>query len=170
MVHSRTRRTKVDILELRRAIVEIVEEHKPLTARHLFYLMVAQQLIAKTEVDYKQVTIRLDSQMREDWLELSMLLERLRHSEAQPGDIDRALKLHKRPVIPFGRDYIVDAGRWIRKPESFAGPQVRLRIAPISTVAIYGSTSRSKSISSAKRTRLQNSSTVKPRSGMCRWA
>jgi len=64
MVEDRTRRrNRATILELRQAITEIVEEHRPLTVRHLFHLMVAAALISKTEREYKQVVIRLVSQM-----------------------------------------------------------------------------------------------------------
>lgn len=38
--------------ELRKAMAAIVEEHRPLTVRHLFYLMVSQKLIEKTEGEY----------------------------------------------------------------------------------------------------------------------
>jgi hypothetical protein len=38
MVDKRARRSKAEILKLRRELIEIVDEHRPLTIRHLFYL------------------------------------------------------------------------------------------------------------------------------------
>jgi hypothetical protein len=129
MINNRTRRAPGDILKLRQAIAEIVEEHKPLTVRHLLYLMVAQQLIDKTERDYRQVVIRLASQMREDWLELNTRLTRPREDDDYTGQgpHPRILELLRRPNIPFGSDYIVDAGRWIRQPQTYTGPEAALR-------------------------------------------
>jgi hypothetical protein len=69
MVHKmRTRRSKEDIHELRASIADLVEEHRPLTVRHLFYLMVAGGFIAKTEDEYRNAVVRLAGQMREEWL------------------------------------------------------------------------------------------------------
>jgi hypothetical protein len=127
---NRTRRTKARILELRQAIADITDEHRPLTVRHLFYLMVAQGLIDKTERDYKQIVIRLASQMREDWLELNTRLTRPREDNDDytgQGPHPRILELLKRPTIPFGSDYTVDAGRWIRQPQTYAGLEAALR-------------------------------------------
>ena len=52
--------------ELRRAVYAVAEEHQPLTLRQLFYLLVAAGLIQKTEPDYRNVVIRLASDMREE--------------------------------------------------------------------------------------------------------
>jgi hypothetical protein len=85
----RTRRSKEEIHELHTAIADIVEEHRPLTVRHLFYLMVAGGFIAKTEDEYRNVVVRLAGQMREEHLarqELRELLLRQGHSRAARGD------------------------------------------------------------------------------------
>jgi hypothetical protein len=112
MAHNPARRSKADIFELRRRLVEIVLEHRPLTVRHLFYLAVALYLIEKTEDDYKNVIIRLTGQMREDWLRWQ-----------GPAFEQEMLEY----CIPFGRDYIVDAGRWIRKPRTHESIEDALR-------------------------------------------
>ncbi len=86
MVDKRERRTKAEILELRQAIAEIVyQQHRPLTVRYLFYLMVSGGLIPKTEDAYKNVTIRLAGQMREDWLQLDRLVNSLLLYDADDG-------------------------------------------------------------------------------------
>lgn len=106
----RSRRTKNDIFAMRKALREIVEANRPLTVRHLFYLAVAAWLIDKTEAAYKGTIIRLVGVMREEWLQQ-----------------ERYGKEPKGAVIPFGNDWIVDAGRWIHKPRSFDGVESALR-------------------------------------------
>jgi hypothetical protein len=69
MIDKRDRRTKADIPSLCQAIKDIVEKHRPLTVRPLFYLMVSARLIPKSEDAYKNVTVGLAGQMREDWLQ-----------------------------------------------------------------------------------------------------
>lgn len=98
------------MLELREALAKIVMENRPLTVRHLFYLAVARNLIAKTETDYQQVIVRLARIMREEWLD---------------QDCDGVEP--KGAVIPFRREYIVDAGRWIRKPRTYTGIEAALQ-------------------------------------------
>jgi hypothetical protein len=71
---KRSRRTKSEIGSLKTAIYNICWKHKPLTVRQLFYRMVVALLIAKTQLEYKNVTVRLAGEMREagdlpwDWL------------------------------------------------------------------------------------------------------
>jgi hypothetical protein len=108
--NARTRRTKDDISAMREALREIAEANRPLTVRHLFYLAVAAGLIDKTEDDYKGTIIRLVGVMREEWLQQE------RYGKEPKGE-----------VIPFGTDWIVDAGRWIRKPNSYDGAEAALR-------------------------------------------
>ncbi|RWC12356.1 MAG: hypothetical protein EOS52_19130 [Mesorhizobium sp.] len=45
-------------------MLAIVAAHEELTIRHLFYLMVSQSLIEKTETEYNNVVIRLALQLR----------------------------------------------------------------------------------------------------------
>jgi hypothetical protein len=136
----RTRRSKEEIRELRAAIVDIVEQHRPLTVRHLFYLMVADGFIAKAEEEYRNVVVRLAGEMREEWLVRQQLLKRPhRQPHCREDDDDyldyadqRDELLHRAgdlaaPVIPFGREHILDAGRWIRKPRTHSGVQAALR-------------------------------------------
>jgi hypothetical protein len=125
MVDKRARRSRADILKLREALVDIVEEHRPLTVRHLFYLAVAAYLIEKTGTDYKNVIIRLTGEMREDWLQAQAGWEsmypvgrRLMGRNADYADSEIMSEWLSHYTIPFGDTHIVDAGRWIHKPTS----------------------------------------------------
>lgn len=62
---KRYRRSKAEIEALREAIWATTLAHRPLTVRNLFYLMVSQGLIQKTESEYKNVVVRLSGQLRE---------------------------------------------------------------------------------------------------------
>ena len=116
MVTKRDRRTKDEIAHLREELLRIVMENRPLTVRAVFYLAIAAMLITKSEKEYKHTIVRLLSIMREEWLAWYR---------------DDAPKIGA--VIPFGNDYIVDASRWIRKPESYSGPEAALQ----RTAALY---------------------------------
>jgi hypothetical protein len=85
----RTRRSKEEIRELREAIADIVEEHRPLTVRHLFYLMVAGRFIAKTEDEYRNVVVRLAGKMREEWLARHMAWKWMHRVHDEKPDIER---------------------------------------------------------------------------------
>jgi hypothetical protein len=110
MLDKRDRRTKAEIVRLREALQEIVEAHKPLTARAMFYLAVGAGLVAKNEHEYSNTIVRLLGIMREEWLDWR------RYREPPRG-----------AVIPFGSEYIVDASRWTRKPTSYSGAEAALQ-------------------------------------------
>jgi hypothetical protein len=116
MPDKRTRRTKIEMAELREALYEIIMGNRPLTVRHLFYLAVARSLIEKSEDDYQQVIVRLAGIMREEWLD---------HHYGDYFNGERPKT--KGAIIAFGRDYIVDAGRWIRKPRTYSGIEAALQ-------------------------------------------
>jgi hypothetical protein len=131
MADKRKRRSHQEILKLRRALVEIVQQHSPLTVRHLFYLAVALYLIQKTEVEYRNVIIRLADEMREDWLRAQdgyfakyQVVKRLFGRAADHLEHDEIVSAY---TIPFGDSHIVDAGRWIHKPRTHNSIQDALR-------------------------------------------
>ncbi|MEI9401146.1 hypothetical protein [Mesorhizobium argentiipisi] len=64
MPHKRPRRTSAEIERLKASMLAIIAAHDELTIRHLFYLMVSQSLIEKTETEYNNVVIRLALQLR----------------------------------------------------------------------------------------------------------
>lgn len=65
-VKRRKRSTKAEMLEFRQAIFEITAEVKPATVRHIYYRLVAADVIDKTESDYRRVQNEL-VKMRRDW-------------------------------------------------------------------------------------------------------
>ena len=64
MLDKRPRRTASEIADLKSSMLAIVASQEELTIRHLFYLMVSQSLIEKTEAEYNNVVIRLALQLR----------------------------------------------------------------------------------------------------------
>ena len=67
---KRSRRSKADIDEIRAAIKDVLVREQatvtPMTVRQVFYQLVSDNVIAKTEAEYKNVVVRLLSQMRLD--------------------------------------------------------------------------------------------------------
>ncbi|MFM9073300.1 MAG: hypothetical protein ACKOOC_07865 [Cyanobium sp.] len=58
------RRTREQIANIRAAIFDYCEKYQPLTVRQLFYALVCQGLIDKSETEYKQTVGRLAKEMR----------------------------------------------------------------------------------------------------------
>jgi hypothetical protein len=61
---SRPRRSKADIESIRSAIADVLERDHPMTVRQVFYQLVVRDVIEKTEENYKNVVIRLLTDMR----------------------------------------------------------------------------------------------------------
>jgi hypothetical protein len=61
---KRSRRPRIEIDEIREAIVDIISEHSPQTVRQVFYALTVRGVIAKTEVEYKGTVVRLLNEMR----------------------------------------------------------------------------------------------------------
>ena len=60
------RRTKAEVEALCDAMFNLIEAENPLTIRHVYYRMVAQGLVRKTEAEYKSTVCRLLGQMCRD--------------------------------------------------------------------------------------------------------
>jgi hypothetical protein len=60
----KTRRTESDIREIRKAIEDLLSSDHPMTCRQVFYRLVSQRSIGKTESEYQSTVVRLLSQMR----------------------------------------------------------------------------------------------------------
>ena len=58
------RRNRFEIEGIKAAIYSYCERHQPLTVRQLFYALTVQQLIGKSEGEYKQTVVRLAKEMR----------------------------------------------------------------------------------------------------------
>jgi hypothetical protein len=61
---KRSRRTRVEIEDLKSNLYAVVEENQPMTVRQVFYQMVSRGLIEKTEAEYKNTVVRLLTDMR----------------------------------------------------------------------------------------------------------
>src|SRR5262245_36550715 len=61
---KRSRRTAVELDRIRRAIYETLSGFHPQTVRQVFYQLVWQAVIEKTEQEYKNTVIRLLTKMR----------------------------------------------------------------------------------------------------------
>lgn len=65
-ITRRTRRSKLEIAELKKRIRGVLAEDNPMTVRQLFYRLVGLGAIAKTEQEYKSTVCRLLVQMRSE--------------------------------------------------------------------------------------------------------
>lgn len=59
------RRSQAEIRELEQAIVRVAAENRPATVRQIFYRLVAERVIDKTEAQYKSTVVRLLTRLRE---------------------------------------------------------------------------------------------------------
>ena len=62
------RRTAADMEAIREALYVTLKHDKPMTVRQVYYQLVSQGVIAKTEAEYKGTVCRLLAQMRRDHL------------------------------------------------------------------------------------------------------
>jgi hypothetical protein len=63
---TKARRSKVEIADIRDAIIDVVKSDPPMTVRQVFYQLVARNIIEKTEEEYQRTVIRLMTKMRLD--------------------------------------------------------------------------------------------------------
>lgn len=63
---AKKRRTKDEVDQVRRAIIDTLEQERPMTVRQVFYQLVSQGVIAKSEKEYKNTVVRLLTDMRRD--------------------------------------------------------------------------------------------------------
>ncbi|MCH7583289.1 MAG: hypothetical protein IIC72_11740 [Acidobacteria bacterium] len=59
-----SRRSPADMEALREAIYQVCSQHQPVTVRQVFYRLVSNGLVAKTESEYKGTVCRLMAEMR----------------------------------------------------------------------------------------------------------
>ena len=65
---TKARRTRSDILGIKAAIVQVLNDYHPMTVRQVFYQLVSRGVIAKTETEYKSTVVRLLGTMRREHL------------------------------------------------------------------------------------------------------
>lgn len=109
MPYKRSRRTAAEIDGIKTSMLAIIAAHDELTIRHLFYLMVSQSIIEKTEAEYNNVVIRLALQMRRSGdIPFGKIVDgtRLYRVPRTYGSIEEALRETARL---YRRDYWRDA-------------------------------------------------------------
>jgi hypothetical protein len=112
-IDKRPRRSKAEMQELRTALFRICKERKPLTARHAFYCLASEGLIAKTEKDYDNVVLRLLGQMREEGLiPFSWVVDHTRWMRKRPSYLslhdmlERGAELYRRNLWADSEWYV----------------------------------------------------------------
>jgi hypothetical protein len=63
---KRPPRTKSAVNKIRETIIDILEQHQPMTVRQMFYALTVRGVIKKTEGEYQRTAARLLRDMRED--------------------------------------------------------------------------------------------------------
>jgi len=64
MTYKKKRRTKAQIDWLKKVIIEVAKEYRPMSVRQLFYRLVVRGLIDKTQNEYKNTVVRLVRELR----------------------------------------------------------------------------------------------------------
>jgi hypothetical protein len=60
------RRTRSDIQEICDAMVRVIAEDRPMTVRQVFYRLVSEGVVGKTEQEYKGTVVRLLAELRRE--------------------------------------------------------------------------------------------------------
>jgi hypothetical protein len=110
---KRARRTKTDINDIKRAIVDVIGAAPPMTVRQVFYQLVTRGVIEKTETAYQGTVIRLMTEMRLDGsLPYSWVIDESRRRRiTQTYDsvteaLEATRKFYRRSALREAADYI----------------------------------------------------------------
>ena len=110
---KRSRRTKTDIDEIKKAIIEIISADPPMTVRQVFYQLVTRDVIEKTEKEHQQTVIRLISDMRiAGELEWSWIIDESRRRQVtQTYDnlteaVEDCARFYRRSALKQADDYL----------------------------------------------------------------
>ena len=121
---KRRRRTKAEIGDIKEAIYRVCLEARPCTCRQVFYRLVSQGVIGKTEGEYKATVIRLLGDMRRDntipyeWIADNTRWMRKPTSYSSLSDMADATAQFYRRAIWDGQDVYVEV--WTEK-DALAG-------------------------------------------------
>ena len=90
----RLRRTDAEIEAIKDAMLRVAEEDQPVTVRQLFYRLVSEGAIEKTEAEYDKVAsycgqLRRDGRMPYEWINDPSRMIRQRPTWDGPGDLIR---------------------------------------------------------------------------------
>ena len=110
---KRSRRSKAEIDELKRAIQDIVGSDPPMTVRQVFYQLVTRGLIEKSEKEYQQTVIRLLSDMRIggelrwDWIADESRRRRITRTFDSLADaVEDCARFYRRSALKDADDYL----------------------------------------------------------------
>ena len=108
--YIKKRRTKKEMAEIRDAIYFLLASDNPMTVRQVFYRLVSNGVIQKTENEYKRTVTRLLTEMRLNHIDLFDTVNPILSSFFTENCM---------PSIPFS--WIADNTRWMRKPKTYSG-------------------------------------------------
>ena len=120
----RRRRTAADIDVIRQSIYNTLHTDHPMTVRQVYYQLVSQGVIAKTESEYKQTVCRLLVQMRKDnlipfdWIAENTRWMRKPTTYESLGDMLRITRDTYRRALWANQDAYVEV--WLEK-DALAG-------------------------------------------------
>jgi hypothetical protein len=119
-----TRRTKAEIVAIRKAIKAVIGDDPPMTVRQVFYQLVARGVIEKTEAEYQSTVIRLMAEvrleggLRWDWVVDESRRVRLTETFDSITDaIESTAKFYRRSALKQASDYLEI---WVEK-DALAG-------------------------------------------------
>lgn len=108
-----TRRTAADISRIKSRMYDLLEAEHPMTCRQLFYRLVSEGAIAKTEQSYKGLVVRLLAKMRKagelpyHWLADNTRLTRKPRSYESFGDaLETMQEFYRRNIWSSQSDYV----------------------------------------------------------------
>jgi hypothetical protein len=110
---KRSRRTKADIDEIKGAIIAVLGADNPMTVRQVFYRLVVDDVIEKTEEQYQGTVIRLLTDMRSNGeVSFGWIVDESRHrreNQTYNNIADAArdtAKFYRRNALQASPDYI----------------------------------------------------------------
>jgi hypothetical protein len=103
---KRPRRTRGDIKEITDALIRALEVDHPMTVRQLFYRLVSNGVIDKTEAQYKNTVTRLAGELRLDgvvpfeWItDNTRLMRKPKTHSSLQNALDQTARTYRRAIF-----------------------------------------------------------------------
>lgn len=110
---KRHRRKQADMEFIKDTIIEVLAEDPPMTVRQVFYQLVTRDVIEKTEKEYKNVVVRLLTEMRLSgevpwaWIVDQSRRRRLNRTFSNIGEAaDDAARLYRKSALTLSEQYV----------------------------------------------------------------
>jgi hypothetical protein len=110
---KRSRRTRADIAEIKKAIRAVIRKDPPMTVRQVFYQLVTRGVIEKTEAEYQATVIRLmtdmrlSGELRWDWVVDESRRRRITQTfDNITNAIAHTAKYYRRSALGAASDYL----------------------------------------------------------------